>query len=165
VPDVSTVYLIVGLPCSGKTTFAEGLARRTGALRLTPDEWNYRLFGDNTTDPEHDRLHTEVEAIMWDVTEALVARGLDIILDFGFWSAEEREQVARRVKAMGAQPSWYYLDVSSDELWRRLELRNNDPAYPVKIPASMMEEWLGVFQPPTAAEALLGPLEVFLLAT
>src|SRR5690242_19062107 len=41
---VATLHLIVGLPCSGKTTLARQLERQYSALRLTPDEWHIRLF-------------------------------------------------------------------------------------------------------------------------
>ena len=34
---MATLHLMVGLPCSGKTTEARRLERELGALRLTPD--------------------------------------------------------------------------------------------------------------------------------
>ena len=40
------VYLIVGLPGAGKTTHAKELEISTPALRLTQDEWQIMLFGD-----------------------------------------------------------------------------------------------------------------------
>ena len=40
------VYLIVGLPGAGKTTRAKQLEVNAPALRLTPDEWQIVLFGD-----------------------------------------------------------------------------------------------------------------------
>ena len=152
------VYLMVGLPCSGKTTYARALADATGAVRLTPDEWHARLFGSDAADPDHDRRHDTVEEIMWDLAGVLVARGVDVILDFGFWTAGERERVARRVKAFGAEPSWHYLDVEPGVLRQRVAARNADPSYTMKIPDGCMEAWTAVFQPPTAGERLEGPL-------
>ena len=40
------VYLIVGLPGAGKTSRAKELESSASALRLTPDEWQIMLFGD-----------------------------------------------------------------------------------------------------------------------
>jgi predicted kinase len=34
---VATLFLMVGLPCAGKTARAKELAARHGALRLSPD--------------------------------------------------------------------------------------------------------------------------------
>ena len=61
------LHLMVGLPGSGKTTFAKRLAAEENAIRLTPDEWQLRLFGDDTDHPEHDRRHSHIEALMWDL--------------------------------------------------------------------------------------------------
>ena len=153
-----TVHLLVGLPCSGKSAFAVKLASSTGAYRLTPDEWQIRLFGNDTTDPDHDHRHSQIEDIMWDIAGELVIRGLDVIMDFGFWTAEEREQVARRVVSLGAEPAWYYLDTPTATIRARLVERNQDPSYTLKIPPPMMEEWITVFEAPTINETLLGPL-------
>jgi Predicted kinase len=35
-----TLHLMVGLPCSGKTTLARQLEHKYSALRLTTDEWH-----------------------------------------------------------------------------------------------------------------------------
>ena len=44
---MATLHLMVGLPCSGKTTLARKLEHERSALRLTPDEWQLRLFGQD----------------------------------------------------------------------------------------------------------------------
>jgi len=38
--------------------------------------------------------------------------------------------------------------------------REDDVRKALTIPPGMMEQWIAVFQPPTQAELLLGPLEV-----
>ena len=40
-----TLFLMVGLPGSGKTVRARELAAERGALRLTADDWALSLFG------------------------------------------------------------------------------------------------------------------------
>jgi len=52
---------MVGLPCSGKTTLARKLEIERAALRLTPDEWQVALFGQDADDAEHDGRHTQIE--------------------------------------------------------------------------------------------------------
>src|SRR6476659_6415304 len=48
---VATLHLMVGLPCSGKSTLARTLEHEHSALRLTPDEWQIRLFGQDAEAP------------------------------------------------------------------------------------------------------------------
>src|SRR5438067_6926321 len=90
--NVATLHLMVGLPCSGKTTLARELENTHSALRLTTDEWHIRLFGpdywDNMTKTDeaiHDSRHAEVESIMWEVAARALGLATDVILDFGCW--------------------------------------------------------------------------------
>ena len=45
--EPALLYLLVGLPGSGKTTKARQLEVEVSALRLTLDEWMIPLFGRN----------------------------------------------------------------------------------------------------------------------
>ena len=58
---MATLHLMVGLPCSGKTTLAKKLEHERSALRLTPDEWQVGLFGQDAKEPEHDARHSFIE--------------------------------------------------------------------------------------------------------
>ena len=39
------MYVICGFIGAGKTTFAKKLEEKTGAVRITKDEWLIKLFG------------------------------------------------------------------------------------------------------------------------
>lgn len=73
--DMATLHLMVGLPGSGKNTEAKKLEQKYGALRLTPDEWQYFLFGHDISDPEHDERHTRVEELMWEIAVKVLKAG------------------------------------------------------------------------------------------
>ena len=144
---------MVGLPGSGKTTRAKALAARSGALRLTPDEWQTRLFADDMHHPDHDLRHGTVEAIMWEVAAHVLTNGGDVILDFGFWSRAERVDFAQRARALGAECRVEFEDVPFDELSRRVAARNQRAAEGhFVIPVTMLREWAGRFEPPGADE-------------
>lgn len=146
---MALLTLMVGLPGSGKTTRAKALAASTGALRLTPDEWQTRLFADDMHHPDHDRRHDTVEAIMWEVAAHILARGGDVILDFGFWSRAERRDFAARARALGADCRVQFEDVPLEELERRVTLRNaaaQGDHY--VIPLDMLRQWAARFEAP-----------------
>jgi predicted kinase len=150
---VATLHLMVGLPCSGKTTLAQKLESEKAALRLTPDEWQVPLFGQDAEAPEHDARHTLIEMMLWNIASRALALGTNVILDFGFWSREEREDFRSRAKQLGASSEVHFLDVPEDELMRRLALRNSQLSQAsFRIPADMMKPWIASFQKPALDE-------------
>ncbi len=150
---MATLHLMVGLPCSGKTTLARQIENEQSALRLTPDEWQVTLFGQDATEPEHDARHSLIEAMLWDLAARLLVLGTSVILDYGFWAREEREDFRARAEKLGASSEVHFLDVSEEELLRRLAARNSEtPPGAFRIPVAMMKRYITVFQAPTADE-------------
>src|ERR1041384_7664664 len=150
---MATLYLMVGLPCSGKTTLARKLEREKSALRLTPDEWHVALFGQDAEEPEHDARHSLIEAMLWNIASRALELGTNVILDFGFWAREEREDFRSRAKQLGASSEVHFLDVPEEELLRRLARRNAQPSLMAfHIPEEMMQPWIAFFQKPTLDE-------------
>jgi predicted kinase len=144
---------MVGLPCSGKTTLAQKLESDQSALRLTPDEWQVRLFGQDAEEPEHDVRHTLIETMLWNIASRALALGMNVILDFGFWARDEREDFRLRAKKLGARSEVHFLDVSEDELMRRLAERNSMMSQDsFHIPEASMKPWIAFFQRPTPDE-------------
>ena len=150
---MATLHLIVGLPCSGKTTLAKKLEKELPALRLTPDEWEIRLFGQDANEPEHNSRHNSIESMLWEIAKRGLELGINVILDFGFWAKEEREEFRSRAKKLGAGSEIHYLDVSEDELLRRLKERNLRPSpESYVITENAMKPWIASFQKPTIDE-------------
>ena len=150
---MATLFLICGLPGSGKTTLAKQIERDHHALRLTPDEWIVRLFGSDLTPPTLDWCRDPVEAIQWEVAERALILGIDVILDFGFWSRSEREEFRARARGVGARSEVHFLDVSREVLSARLAARNaNLPPYTFRITEAQLDLWWSLFEPPTPDE-------------
>ncbi len=150
---MATLHLMVGLPCSGKTALAQKLERELPALRLTTDEWHIHLFGQDAEEPEHDARHSLLEAMLWNIARRALDLGTNVILDFGFWAREEREDYRSRAKQLGAGSEVHFLDVSEDELLRRLEERNSRPSKgSFLISEEAMKPWIAFFQKPTPDE-------------
>ena len=150
---MATLHLMVGLPCSGKTKLARKLEQEHSALRLTPDEWQVALFGQDAEEPEHDARHSLIEAMLWKIASRALQLGTNVILDFGFWAREEREDYRLRAKHLGASSEVHFLDVPEEELLRRLAVRNSRPSQEsFHISEESMKPWIAFFQRPMPDE-------------
>jgi predicted kinase len=140
-----------------ETTLARRLAAESRALRLSPDEWKHALGIDYYDEEARVRL----EARLWQLAQELLTLGQSVVLEHGFWAREERDQLRRTGHILGATVELHYLHAPVDELWRRLELRNQSGAPgAVPIERSDLDRWVAQFEPPDAAElALFDPSE------
>lgn len=151
---MATLHMMVGLPGSGKTTAAKKLEQEHKALRLTPDEWQYFLFGHDINEREHDARHTKIEELMWEIAVKVLQSGCDVILDFGFWTKSERDAFRQKAHALGADSKIHYMDVPNDVLWERLNARNQSAGENAVfyVGRKEFEEWSGLFEMPTKEE-------------
>jgi len=150
---MATLFLICGLPGSGKTTLAKQLERSRPALRLSPDEWIFQFLADVTDSVEMDRLREPVESVQWELAKRVLSLCIDVILEFGFWTREERKSYRFQAEELGARVELRYLDIGRDELWARLSKRNaNLPPGTFMVREDQLDLWLSWFQAPTADE-------------
>lgn len=146
------LLLTCGLPGAGKTTIARQLAADRSALRLTQDEWLIALGSSPWDAPTREKLDHE----LWHLAQDLLRLGLSVVLDFGLWARIERDEMRSAARGLGVGVELHYLDVPTDELWRRIQARNSEPpwnSYP--IGRADFDEWLRSFQAPDAAELAL----------
>src|SRR6476659_9199739 len=146
------LILTCGWPGAGKTTLATQLAADRGAVRLTKDEWLWTLGST----PWDDQAREKVEHELWRLAQEILGLGVSVVLDFGLWARIERDEMRSVARGLGIGVELHYLDVPTDELWRRIEARNSEPpwnSYP--IGRADFDEWLRIFQAPDAAELAL----------
>ena len=146
------LILTCGLPGAGKTTLAAQLAADRGAVRLTKDEWLWALGRT----PWDEQAREKVEHELWRLAQQILSLGVSVVLDFGLWARIERDEMRSEARGLGAGVELHYLDVPTDELWRRIEARNSEPpwdSYPIR--RADLDGWLRVFQAPDAAELAL----------
>jgi predicted kinase len=146
------LILICGLPGSGKTTFAKELAPKVPAVRLSPDEWKHDLG----IDYYDEQRRVQLEKRLWRLGRELLTLGQSVILENGFWSREERDELRQSARALGVAVELHYLEAPVEELWRRLQLRN-DEGQPGAVPIERedLERWALQFEAPDADERAL----------
>jgi predicted kinase len=146
---MATLFLIVGLPGAGKTTQAKELAAECRALRLTPDEWMIPLFGEPSAGDRRDIL----EGRLISVALQVLRLGTSVVLDFGFWSRDERSALRWLAGSAGASCQVVYLPVDRDVQLARIARRQaSAPHQTYPMTEAEVDGWRAQFQAPDPAE-------------
>ena len=70
-------------------------------------------------------------------------------MDEGFWAKEEREDLKRRIHAIGAKAVMYYVDTPIETIRERVAGRNNNLTKDsFKISREMLDNYLEYWQSP-----------------
>jgi predicted kinase len=121
-------------------------------VRLSKDEWLWALGSSPWDKPTGEKVEHE----LWRFAQEILRLGLSVVLDFGLWARIEREEMRTAARDLGVGVELHYLDVPTDELWRRVEARNSEPPWDSSpIRRADFNRWLRVFQAPDAAELAL----------
>lgn len=110
------VHLICGKICSGKSVYAKSLAREENAVILSCDEVTYDLF-DNDLGTRHDEMSRRLQAYLLKKAVQIARAGTDVILEWGFWSEQDREAATAYFASANIPVRWHYIHVS-DEQWK-----------------------------------------------
>ncbi len=143
-------YLLSGLPCSGKSTYARAL-ERTGIVRLSVDELMHERHGRPGKDYAGELQPVLEEPLLREVREQvtdLLRAGHSVVLDHGLGTRVEREKYKRLVTDAGGRWRLVRFDVDHAELRRRLAQGNADPAYG-DLPESVLEWMIRGSEPPS----------------
>src|SRR5512142_2400575 len=93
-----TLFLTVGLPCTGKTTAARRIEIEHQALRLTKDEWVKALYGHENPADAGDVIEGRLITIALRALEL----GTNVVIDYGLWTRDERSALRRAGADRGA---------------------------------------------------------------
>ena len=149
-----TLYMLCGLPGSGKTTRAKELEAGGEGVLLNADSWVCQLFPDDAEAAARDERKALVQQVQWELAERLLTGGISVILDHGVSMREERDHYRRRARYLGANVQTIFFDVPIETLHERLAERNRDlPPGTFHISAAELNEWAARFERPTPDES------------
>ena len=152
---MSTIHLICGKICSGKSHYAARLAQRENAVILSCDELSLALFPEGLG-TAHDAMMTRAHAYLHDRAMDILRAGTDVILEWGFWKRADRESAGRFYASEGVNVVWHYMDAQDSVLEKRIGLRNRrvledgDRSY--YVDEGLFKKMDALFEAPDASE-------------
>ncbi|WP_280462524.1 AAA family ATPase [Nocardia carnea] len=148
------VVLMCGPAGSGKTTRARALEDR-GFLRLSIDTEAWaRGFREQ---PLPDEVAVEIETHLRNRLIALIRDGVDVVLDYSFWSQRMRAEYRALIESLGSTAVTLYVDTPRDVALARVAARSGSHLDDIALTPPQAESYYDHFEVPTQDE---GPLIV-----
>lgn len=143
------LFVLCGLPGSGKTTRAIELEERFGAVRMSADDWMAEL-GHDIWD---EAVRARIETIQRELTLPILSAGTHVVIEWGTWTRAERTRLRAVARAAGSLVHLEFLDAPLADLWERVSGRGREHVAESRaITRSDLEEWSTVIERPTAEE-------------
>lgn len=152
---MAKVLMTCGRICSGKSTYAEKKRKELGAVILSVDEITLALFGQDAGDML-DTYVERTESYLFEKSVQIIETGINVILDWGFWTKKERDYAKEFYRSRGIECELHYISISDEEWYRRLEKRNRAveagecPAY--YVDDGLAAKFASIFEAPSEDE-------------
>ncbi len=120
---MAKVILICGRICSGKTHYICRMRQTHPLVSLSCDDLMHALYR-HQEGADFDEIAARVKAYLHRQAIEIVRAGADVALDWGFWTAEERQAVSAMYEAAQVPYQWHYIDVDDASWQRNIAARN-----------------------------------------
>lgn len=153
---MAKVIAVCGKICSGKTYYSNQIKSKENAVILSCDELTKDLFNNNLGD-KHDEMAVRIRNYFKKKSAELVNTGCNVILDWGFWSADDRKNLTEFYNNKNIICEWHYIDVD-DITWqknigeRNEKVLSNPDCSDYYLDEGLMEKLLSKWEAPAEDE-------------
>ena len=122
---MAKLLCICGKIGCGKTYYANRLKEQEHAVILSTDEVTYDLTNNQQGDG-YDEFAIRVNLYLRKKAVEIVNAGCTVILDWGFWTKENRKEIKRYGENKGVLVEMHYIDIDDKTWYENIEKRNNE---------------------------------------
>lgn len=153
---MAKVIAICGKICSGKSYYAQQLKVKENAVILSTDEATFDLI-ENEQGEFYNIFADRVNKYLMKKAAEIVAVGCNVILDWGFWTKEERADTTKYFKNHGVDVEWHYID--TEQSWwkalieeRNAKVKNGNGGSDFYVNEGLLNKMLSKFEEPKKEE-------------
>ena len=122
---MAKLLCICGKIGCGKTYYANRLKEQEHAVILSTDEVTYDLTNNQQGDG-YDEFAIRVNLYLRKKAVEIVNAWWTVILDWGFWTKENRKEIKRYGENNGVLVEMHYIDIDDKTWYENIEKRNNE---------------------------------------
>ncbi|MBE6160181.1 MAG: ATP-binding protein [Lactobacillales bacterium] len=150
------VILICGKIAAGKSYYARILKEKENAVILSTDEATYDLI-NNEQGEFYNIFATRVNNYLKKKTVEIVNAGANVILDWGFWTKEDRLKISEYFKSHNIIYEWHYISIDDETWYKNIEERNKrieegNGGSDFYVDEGLMNKLLSMFEIPNEEE-------------
>lgn len=152
---MAEVMILIGRIASGKTHYVKELKKEKELMLLSCDDLMLTLF-DGCLGEKHSNIEERCYTFLFGQAEQLIEMGIDVALDFGFWSAKSRKNVQEYFKSRKIKTTTIYFNPPKEVRESRLAKRNKQLSSSTRreyiIEPPLLEKLDAKFEEPTSEE-------------
>lgn len=153
---MAKVIAICGKICSGKSYYANQIKDKVNAVILSTDEATYDLI-DNKQGEFYNAFVQRVNKYLMKKATQIVNAGCNVILDWGFWTKQERKATTEYFNQFEIDVEWHYVDIKPSRWQQLIDERNVKIQYgnggsDFYVDEGLMEKLLSKFEEPSKDE-------------
>lgn len=120
---MAKIIAICGKICSGKSYYAKKLKEKENAVILSTDEATFDLI-NNEQGEFYNIFADRVNKYLRKKAAEIVGTGCNVILDWGFWTKEERIEITNYFSTFDIDVEWHYIEIEQTRWKKLIEERN-----------------------------------------
>lgn len=147
--------MLCGKVGSGKSTYAQSLKTKGNTFILSYDDLMLILFDDCIGPARHQEMVSRCKKFLFEQALEMLEMNIDVILDFGFWSKEERDETKIFFRSKGIKVKLHYVNPPYEVITNNLEIRNksiNDGVRGYYMTPEKRKKFDSFFQEPSNEE-------------
>ncbi len=120
---MAKVIVVCGKICCGKSYYSNQIKTKENAVILSCDEVSNFLFDNNLGD-NHDEILKRIKQYLLSKALDILKTNTNIILDWGFWTKQERNYIKNFFKDKNINYELHYIKINDVDWKKNIKERN-----------------------------------------
>ena len=146
----SRVFMMCGPAGAGKSTLAKKF-ERNGMISLSYDAESFKK--GLTVHPLPKEIEQKIKVYLDNKLISLIEQNVDVVLDYSFWSQDNRREYINLLKQFGIEPLIFYIETPKEIIVERLRQRAGKHPNDIILSEETASQYYDQFQKPSLEEA------------